>query len=239
MCTNQECYAKERERILYATRAFGIDGLGEKIIERLMNEGLLNSPPDIFRLTVDELLQLERFGDILAKKLVEEIQAKKTIDLDKFLVALGIRHVGGETAFSLATAFGTLDAFKNATAGDLLHVPAIGTVVAESITEFLQSKQAKQLFAEYDEVGVTVRPAKKVERTLAGKTFVLTGTLQTMGRDDAKERIRLMGGNVSGSVSKKTDYVVAGEVAGSKLDDAQRLGVPVLSEDEFMRILGQ
>ncbi|MBI1908125.1 NAD-dependent DNA ligase LigA [Candidatus Uhrbacteria bacterium] len=237
-CTNRECYAKERERILYAVRAFAIDGLGEKIIERLINEGLLNSPPDVFRLTAEELMELERFGDILAKKLVDEIQSKKTIDLDKFIVALGIRHVGGETAFALATAFGTRDAFMGATKEDLLGVPDIGEVVADSITEFLQSSQAKMLFDEYAEVGVTVRPAKKVERTLAGKTFVLTGTLERLGREEAKEKIRLAGGNVSGSVSKKTDYVVVGAEPGSKLDDANRLGVRTLSEAEFLRILG-
>lgn len=237
-CTNKECYAKERERILYAVRAFEIDGLGEKIIERLMNEGLLNSPPDVFRLTAEELMELERFGDILAKKLVDEIQGKKEIDLDKFIVALGIRHVGGETAFALATAFGTIDAFAETTKEDLLAVPDVGGVVADSIVAFLKSPLTKKLLDEYREVGVRVRPAKKVERTLAGKTFVLTGTLQGMGRDEAKERIRLKGGNVSGSVSKKTDYVVVGEAAGSKFDDAKRLGVPTLSEEEFLRILG-
>lgn len=238
-CTNRECYAKERERILYAVRAFAIDGLGEKIIERLIQEGLLNSPPDVFRLTANELKGLERFGDVLANKLVDEIQAKKAIDFDKFIVALGIRHVGGETAFALATAFGTLDALTKATKDELLAVPDVGEVVAESIVAFLQSEQAKILLAEYEEVGVQVRPARRVERTLAGKTFVLTGTLQSMGREEAKEKIRLAGGDVSGSVSKKTDYVVAGEAAGSKRDDAARLGVRVLSEAEFLRILGR
>lgn len=238
-CTNKQCYAMERERILYAVRAFEIDGLGEKIIERLINEGLLNSPPDVFRLTASELMELERFGDILAKKIEAEVQSKKTIDLDKFIVALGIRHVGGETAFALATAFGNLDAFRVATREELLAVSDVGETVADSIVEYLQNPLTQKLFDEYREVGVNVLPAKKVERTLAGKTFVLTGTMQAMGRDEAKEQIRLKGGNVSGSVSKKTDYVVVGESAGSKLDDAKRLGVATLSEEEFLRILGQ
>lgn len=238
-CTNRECFAKERERILYAARAFGIDGLGEKIIERLIGEGLLNTAPDMFRLRVDDMKDMEGFGEVSAKKLVDEIASRKVIDLDKFILALGIRHVGGETAFDLAAAFGTRDAFTAATHEALVAIPNVGDVVAGEVVAFLASEHARQLLADYKAVGITVRPAKKVEQKLGGKTFVLTGTLATMERETAKERIRLAGGNVSGSVSKKTDYVVAGDSPGSKVDDARRMGIPILSEDEFLRILGQ
>lgn len=238
-CTNRECFAKERERVLYAARAFEIDGLGEKIVERLITEGLLNSAPDIFRLRPEDLKGLEGFGEISANKLVDEIARRKSIDFDRFIVALGIRHVGGETAFALATSFGTLEHFVEATKDELMNVPDVGEVVADAIVEFLSSEQAKKLFAEYAEVGVEVRPAKKVEQKLAGKIFVVTGTLSSMGREEAKEKIRLAGGNVSGSVSKKTDFVVVGESPGSKADDAAKLGVPILSEAEFLRMLGQ
>ena len=237
-CTNQECFAKERERILYASRAFGIDGLGEKIIERLISEGLLKTAPDMFRLTVDDMKDLDGFGDVSAKKLVDEIAQRRAIDLDKFILALGIRHVGGETAFDLAAAFGDVDAFAKATHDSLVAIPNVGDVVAGEVVAFLATEHAQKLLADYVAAGVDVRPAKKVDKKLAGKTFVLTGTLAGMERDVAKEKIRLLGGNVSGSVSKNTGYVVAGDSPGSKLADAIKLGVPVLSEDEFMRILG-
>lgn len=238
-CTNRACFAKERERILYAARAFAIDGLGEKIIERLIAEGLLKTAPDIFTLQEKEIGGLEGFGEVSAKKLVDEIARKKTIDLDRFIVALGIRHVGGETAFDLARAFGSLEKFTEATREDLLAIPNIGEVVADEIVAFLASDHARTLLKDYEKVGVEVRHAKEVEQKLAGKTFVLTGTLESMERDDAKEKIRLLGGSVSGSVSKNTDYVVAGESPGSKLENAKKLGVPVLSESEFLRILGE
>lgn len=238
-CTNKQCFAVAREKVLHAVRAFGIDGLGEKIIERLENVGLLNSAPDIFRLQTDEIKGLEGFGEVSAKKLVDEIQSRKEIDLDAFIVALGIRHVGEETAFTLSLGFGTLDAFLNAKKEELLGMSDVGEVVAEAIVEFLGSEHAQKLIADYEEVGVVVRPAKKVEKKLVGKRFVVTGTLTTMGREDAKERIRLMGGNVAGSVSKNTDYVVVGANPGSKADDAAKLGVPTLSEEEFLRILGE
>lgn len=237
-CTNRECFAKERERMLYAARAFGIDGLGEKIIERLISEGLLKTAPDMFRLTVDDMKDLDGFGDVSAKKLVDEIAQRRAIDLDKFILALGIRHVGAETAFDLAAAFGDVDAFVAATYDALVAIPNVGDIVASEVVEFLGTEHAKKLLADYVAAGVTVRTAKKVDTTLAGKTFVLTGTLAGMERDVAKEKIRLLGGNVSGSVSKNTSYVVAGDSPGSKLAEATKLDVPVLSEDEFMRILG-
>ncbi|HCC83677.1 TPA: NAD-dependent DNA ligase LigA [Candidatus Uhrbacteria bacterium] len=239
VCSNKQCFAVASEHILHAARAFGIDGLGGKIVERLEEAGLLNSAPDIFRLSVDEIKNLEGFGEVSAKKLIDEIARKKSIDLDAFISSLSIRHVGAETAFALATHFGTLASFIAADKNRLLTVPDVGETVADAIIEFLQSEHSQKLLAEYQEVGVTVKEAKKIEQKLAGKKFVVTGTLATLGREDAKDRIRLAGGSVAGSVSKNTDYVVVGDNPGSKADDAATLGIPTLSEEQFLRILGE
>jgi DNA ligase (NAD+) len=171
------------------------------------------------------------------KKLVDEIARRTTIDLDAFIVALGMRHVGSETAFALSIGFGSIEAIATASKEELLNVPDIGETVAQSILDFFQSDYGKRITGAYREAGVTIRKAKAIKRVLDGQTFVLTGTLETLGRDEAKEKIRLLGGAVSGSVSKKTSYVVAGAEAGSKLTDAQKLGIPVLSEAEFLRII--
>lgn len=237
VCTNKNCFAVERERVLHAVRAFEIDGLGDKIVEKLLNAKLVNTPPDIFRLTPDELREVEGFADVSAKKLADEIARKKTIDLDAFIVALGIRHVGAETAFALAQAFGNIDHLAKATEDELMHVPDVGGVVTDAIVEFFLSEYARHVLEEYATAGVVVNQAKKVKRALAGMTFVITGTLETLGREEAKEKIRLMGGSVAGSVSKKTTYVVVGENAGSKADKAKEFGVPIMTEQEFLKLL--
>lgn len=237
VCTNKNCFAVERERVLHAVRAFGVDGLGDKIVEKLLNAKLVNTPPDIFTLTPDELRNVEGFAEVSAKKLAEEIAAKKVIDLDAFIVALGIRHVGGETAFSLAQAFGDVEHLASASKDELMSVSDIGEVVADAIVEFFGSEYAKHVLDEYNRVGVHVNKAKAVKRTLAGLSFVVTGTLESMGRDEAKERIRMLGGSIAGSVSKKTSYVVVGAEPGSKADKAQELGVPQLDEVQFLKLL--
>ena len=237
VCTNKECFAQEQEHLLHAARAFAIDGLGDKVIEKLFTLGLIRIPPDIFKLTIDDLKDLEGFGAISAKKLVDEIGRRTAIDLDAFIVALGMRHVGSETAFALSTGFGSIEAIAAASKDELLNVPDIGETVAQSILDFFQSDYGRRIIDAYRDAGVTIRKAKAIKRVLDGKTFVLTGTLESLGRDEAKEKIRLLGGAVSGSVSKKTSYVVAGAEAGSKLTDAQKLGIPVLSEAEFLRII--
>lgn len=237
MCSNPNCYAKERERVLYAARAFGIDGLGDKIVEKLLATGLVKTPPDIFRLQAADFLGIEGFAELSANKLYSQIQARKEIELAPFIVSLGIRHVGGETAFSLALAFGSIDKLASATREELLNIPDIGDTVAESLYDFFQSEIGKKMLADFEEVGVKVKKAKAIKRILDGKKFVVTGTLTSLGREGAKEQIRLMGGNVSDSVSKKTDYVVVGENPGSKADKAQELGVKILSETEFVQML--
>ena len=228
----------EREKVLYAARAFEIDGLGDKIVEKLLGAGLVKTPPDIFRLQAADFLGIEGFAELSAKKLYEQIQTRKEIDFDAFIVSLGIRHVGAETAFALSLAFGAIDKLASASRDELLGVPDIGDTVAESIHEFFTSEHGKKMLRDFDEVGVKVKKAKAIKRVLDGKRFVVTGSLESIGREEAKDKIRLMGGNVSDSVSKQTDFVVVGENPGSKAAKAKELGVKILSEAEFLRMLG-
>lgn len=237
VCTNSNCYAMERERVLHAARAFAIDGLGEKIVEKLLNAGLVKIAPDIFTLTKDDLLTVEGFAEISAQKLVDEIQARKEIELEDFIVALGIRHVGAETAFVLATSFGNMQFLAQASAEELAQVSEIGPVVAESIASFFADPHSKKLLLEYERGGVVIKKAKAIKRILEGRTFVITGTLASLGREAAKDKVRLLGGSVSESVSKNTTYVVVGENPGSKADKARELGVAILSEADFLTMI--
>ena len=236
-CSNAHCFSLERGRVLYAARAFGIDGIGMRTIERFMNEGLMTTPADLFRLNPDEIAELEGFGDVSAKKLVKEIEQHKEIDLADFLTSLGIPNVGEETAFSLAQAFGTLDAVVKATKTDLLAVPDIGDVVADAIIDYFSREHTQDLLRDYEEVGIHITAKKRVTQKLAGKTFVVTGTLEQMSREEAKDAVRAAGGNIAGSVSKKTDFVVVGANPGSKFDKAKQLGVKTLPEAAFLRML--
>ncbi|MEI7741765.1 MAG: NAD-dependent DNA ligase LigA [bacterium] len=239
VCANRECYAQESQRILHAAVAFNILGLGEKIVERFIEEGLLKTPADIFALKEGEISGLERFGDTSAKKLIAEIEARKEILLSKFIAGLGIRHVGEETAINLANSLGSLQDFVEVSRERLEHVPDVGGVVAESIVEFLSQKQHQKEIQEYLDRGVRIMnpPKIKADERFVGKTFVLTGTLAGMTRDEGKDAVRMRGGTVAGSVSKKTDYVIAGEEAGSKLDKARELGVKIIDEEEFRKLL--
>jgi DNA ligase (NAD+) len=239
VCTNKQCYAMERERVLHAARAFAIDGLGEKIVEKVINAGLVKNAADIFTLTKDDLLTVEGFAEISAQKLVDEIASRKEIELEDFVVALGIRHVGAETAFVLASSFGSIERIAQTSAEEFAEVSEIGPVVAESLASFFSDVHAKELLDAYRNVGVHIKKAKAVERVLGGQTFVITGTLSSLGREEAKEKVRLMGGSVSDSVSKKTSFVVVGENPGSKADKARELGVPTLTEAEFLEKMGK
>ncbi len=236
-CTNPNCFSMEKERILHAARAFDIMGLGDKSIERFIQEGFLQTPADIFRLKKDEIAALEGFGELSAVKLIEEIERKKEIQLRHFLVALSIPHIGEETAFALAEHFGSLDSLMLAKKHQLLNVPDIGEVVADAVLAFFDSEKGKKLVEDFLQSGITIQLPPKRTQTLAGKTFVITGTFANLSREEAKEKIRLAGGKVAGSVSKKTDFVVAGESPGSKIEKAHELGVPVLSEEQLSSML--
>lgn len=241
-CTNKTCYAQELRRITHfvSKAAFNIEGLGKKIVEQLVDVGLIKNAADIFVLTSGDLEPLEGFGEKSAEKLVSAIARSKRIRLPRFIFALGIPHVGEETANRLAEHFGTLGKLRNAHKEALLEVPDVGETVADALYTYLQSDEGGALIDMLLARGVRVESAlqkKQAGQPLAGKTVVLTGTLASLTRDDAKELIRAAGGTVSGSVSKKTDYVVVGENAGSKAHKAAEYGVRQLTEHEFLKLV--
>lgn len=241
VCTNRRCFAQEKERVIHAVNAFNIYGLGPQLIARFLDEHLIQTPADLFSLTVDDIRSLgEGFGDVLPPKLISEIQSKKQIPLDRFIVALGIPNVGEETARDLARYFETLDRLMFVPLEEIESVYGVGGVVAKSIVDFFTDKEHRQLIETYLEKGIVIEVVEKplsVSEAFLNKTFVLTGTLESMSRESAKEQIRVLGGNTSESVSKKTDYVVVGAEAGSKEQKAKELGVKILSEKEFVDMI--
>ncbi len=237
-CTNDRCFVQDQAAVLHAARAFEIDGLGPASIAAMLGEGIISTPADLFTVVAGELEGLEGFAQISAKKLVEEIQARKQITLPRFITALGIRNVGEQTAVDLASAFSTVERLRTATVEDLTAVEGVGEIVAQSIVEFFNEEHNQKLLVDYMANGVSIDSVHTtVDSTLAGKTFVLTGSLSSLTRNQAKEMIRAAGGKASGSVSAKTDYLVAGESPGSKAEKARELGVRVLSEQAFIDMM--
>ena len=240
-CINKDSFAIIRRRFynFVGKGALNIDGLGKKTIDLLLEKGLVQHYDELFTLTEGDLLPLPGFAEVSAQKTIAAIKkGAKDVPLSRFIVGLSIPHVGEETAIILAQEYKTIDALMAAQADELRLVSGIGEIVAEAIVEWFALKRHQALVMRLKQViTLTTERHGRTTRKLSGKTFVLTGTLATMTRDEAKERIRSQGGDVSSSVSKKTSYVVAGESAGSKLDDARELGVQVLSEDEFVRML--
>jgi DNA ligase (NAD+) len=240
-CVNANCPAKLQGTILhFASRhVMDIDGLGEVLVNQLTERGLVKNVADLYKLTKDDLLQLERMGEKSAENVLEEIAASKKLPLERVIYGLGIRFVGERTAQFLAEHFGSLDAVMKASAEELEEVNEVGPRIAESIVEFFGDEHNRKLVGDLRKAGLTFTGQKKEKGTkLAGKTFVLTGTLSRHTRDEAKKMIEDAGGRVSGSVSKKTDYVVAGSDAGSKLDKARELGVSVVGEEELEGLVG-
>jgi len=236
------CPAQRKEALRHfaSRRAMDIEGLGTKIIDQLVDAGLVHSPADLYKLTTQQLTELDRMGEKSAVKLVEALDHSKSTTLARFLYALGIRDVGEATAAALANHFGTLDPLLQADATAIQEVPDIGPVVAAHAHHFFQQEHNRDVIAGLRKLGVTwpeQKPRTVVEGHLTGKTFVITGTLDSMSRDDAGDRIVALGGKVSGSVSKKTSYVVVGAEPGSKLKKAQELGVEVLDEKGFLALL--
>lgn len=239
VCPNRACPAKDLGRLLLfvSKRAYDIDGLGESIMEQLMAAGLVSQPADLFELAPGDLEPLEGFAALSAKNLVEAVQAAKSISLPRFILALSIRHVGEETAAELAQAFGALEKLRSASKEDLIAVPGVGQVVAESVHEYFRDPRRQKEIDRLLEAGVTIEKPKAAARPFKGLTFVLTGTLESLSRDEAKDKILERGGRVSSSVGKETSYVVVGEEPGSKAEKAKKLGRPVLSEKAFLAML--
>jgi DNA ligase (NAD+) len=237
------CGAQRKQAILHFAqrRAMDIEGLGDKLVDQMVDAHVIRTLPDLYRLGLAGLVALERMGEKSALNLLENLEKSKHTSLQRFLYGLGIRHVGESTARDLAKHFGKLDSIMDASTDDLLEVPDVGPVVAESIHTFFQQPHNREVVEQLRACGVKWEegePAKRESLPLAGKTVVLTGTLPTLTRDEAKDMLEAAGAKVAGSVSKKTDYVVAGAEAGSKLDKAQELGVPVLDEEGLKRLLG-
>jgi len=239
-CVNANCPAKLRETILhFASRhVMNIEGIGDALVTQLTERGLVKNVGDIYKLTKADLLSLERMGDKSAQNILDEIEASKKLPLERVIFGLGMRFVGERTAQFLAEHFGSMEALMKASVEELQEVNEVGPRIAESIAEFFAEPKNRELVRRLEEGGLTFKGAKKERGTkLAGKTFVLTGTLANYSRDEAKKMIEDAGGRVSGSVSKKTDYVVAGEDAGSKLDKARELKVAVIDEKEMEGLL--
>lgn len=250
-CTNLNCGAIQKERLIHfvSKKGFDIDGLGEKIIEQLMDEELIAEGSDIFSLTKGDLIPLERFAEKSAENLVKAIKQSKTIPLARFLFALGVHYVGEETAMLLAKETtkrdpeisrpkDVLKIMKNISREELEKIADIGPVVSESIYKYFHNQRNLKLIKALDRAGVNIELPKKIQSDkLEGESFVLTGELKSYTREEAKNKIRQLGGSVSSSVSKNTDYVVIGENPGSKSQQAEKLGVATLKESEFLKKL--
>ncbi|MBE6621270.1 MAG: NAD-dependent DNA ligase LigA, partial [Ruminococcaceae bacterium] len=241
-CTNAACPAQlSRSLEHFASKdAMNIDGLGPQIIELLLSNGLIHDAADLYSLVPEQIENLDRMGKKSAKKLVDAIAASKAAGLERLIYALGIRNVGAVAAEALAARYDSLDACMKATAEELCALNDFGAVTADCVVNYFSHPQNVALCERLVAAGlVTTSTAAPRTEQLAGLTFVLTGTLPTMSRDEASALIKAQGGKVSGSVSKKTDYVVAGEAAGSKLTKAQELGVKVIDESALLDLLGQ
>ena len=239
-CTGAECPAQRlRHLVHFASRdAMDIEHLGPAVVEALVGAGLVKGPGDLYHLKAEDVEQLERMGKKSAENLIAAIEKSKSAGLGRLLFAFGIRQVGQKAGKVLAARFGTLDALMAADAETLTAVPDIGAITAQSLLEWFRSPQSVHLIETLRAAGVSFQSTEApAGEALAGKTFVLTGTLEHLGRKEATERIEAQGGKVSGSVSKKTSYVVAGEAAGSKLQKATELGIPVLTEAQLLSML--
>jgi len=240
-CLNRNCYAVNLRRLRHWTskNAMNIEGLGPKIIEQLMEEGLVREISDFYKLTIDDLKPLERFAEKSADNLVKAIAASKEVELSRFIYSLGIRHIGEETALILAKQYGSLDKIKKAELEDFDRIHDFGHIMANSVYQWFQDKRNLALLDKLHQVGLKVRQLKLEPKNLklANKTLVLTGALTGLTRDQAKAKIRELGGDISSSVSRKTDYVVAGSEPGSKFDKAKKLGVKIISEEEFQEMI--
>jgi len=242
-CTNMQCPAQlERGLIHFASReAMDIDGMGPAVIAQLIDAGLVNSPADLYRLEADSIAALERMGKTSANNLIKAIDKSRSNDLYKLVFACGIRHIGVAASKLLCDAFGNMEAIMNAEAEQMAAIDGFGATMAAAVREYFAQPESRRLIGELRELGVNMTAEKKeaVGGALSGYTFVITGTLPSLSRTEAAELIEQNGGKVASSVSKKTDYLLAGEKAGSKLDKATQLGVTVISEEQLREMIGK
>ena len=239
-CTGVECPAQLSRNIAHfvSRDAMDIEGLGESIVDKLIEKGCLRSPADIYYLTLEDLKSLWKSGEVAAKKLLAAIEGSKAQDLGRLIYALGIRQVGAKTGKVLSQSFGSLDALMAADLAALVETPDVGEITAGSIAAWFAQPQSRHMVERLRAAGVNFQNLRKVaDARLAGKTIVLTGALSAMTREEATEKIELLGGKAAGSVSKKTSFVVAGENAGSKERKARELGIPILTEAEFIKMI--
>jgi DNA ligase (NAD+) len=243
-CVNPDCPAQFREKLKWfvGRNQMDIENVGEVLVDQLADAGFVKTFADLYRLKHEQLIGLERMGAKSVQSVLASIDGSRSRGLDRLLAGIGIRHVGNRVAYLLATHFGSLDALAAATVEQLSSVHEIGDTIAKSVFDFFQSDAGKHVVREFQAVGIDPKmqkPAATENQPLAGKTVVVTGTLPTMERKDVQELIVKLGGKSSGSVSKKTSFVVAGESAGSKLAKAKELGVEVLDEAEFLKRIGR
>ena len=242
-CTNASCPAQLKERILHfaSKRAMDIDGLGEKLVDQLVDKGLVKDVADLYFLKKEDLMKLERMGEKSAENLLRAIEESKSRSLDRLLYGLGIRYVGEHMARVLIDHFGSIEALKNASYEDLIQIPEVGPVVAESVVTFFRQPENLKLLEKLKKAGIRLEQKpeeRKKSDLLAGKTFVFTGALKSFTRDEAQRIVEELGGRAASSVSRRTDYVVVGENPGSKAERARQLGIPMITEEEFKKMIG-
>ena len=237
-CINPTCPAQVLEHLRHFVGSLDIEGLGYATLQQVIDRKLVNDPADLYHLTKEQLLTLEGFADKSAQNLLDRIAASKSTTFLRFLSALGIGHVGWTMAGLLADHFGTLDRLQAASIDDLRGIGGVGPTVAEGVREYFQRPESRRLIERLLAAGIEIKRPDRREGPLTGKTFVLTGTLSSLARGQAEERIKALGGSIASSVSKKTDYLVVGADPGSKLEKAQRLKVPILEESAFLDLLG-
>jgi DNA ligase (NAD+) len=240
-CADKKCVTRQHRQLEFfaSKNAFDIEGMGPKIVEQLMHEGLLHEASDIFEFKEGDLKPLERFADKSSENLLKAIEKSKNIPLEKFIYALGIRHVGSETANDIASQFGTIENMLKAGKGEYDSIYGIGTKVSESIAEWFSDRKNIEQIKKLQKLGVKILPyhSPVLKNKLGGKLFVVTGSLESMPRDDAHKKIVQLGGRISSSVTSKTDYLVMGDEPGSKLEKAKNFGTQVLSEKEFLKMI--
>lgn len=240
-CADKDCIIRQKRQLEFfaSKNAFDIEGLGPKIIEQLMQEGLIHEASDIFELKEGDLEPLERFAEKSASNLVEAIEASKNIPLERFIYALGIRHVGAETADDIASQFGNIENILKAEKGEFNSMYGVGEKVSDSIAAWFADEKNIEQVKKLEKLGVKIKPyhSPVLKNKLGGKSFVVTGSLESMPRDDAHKKIVQMGGKVSSSVTSKTDYLVVGEDPGSKLEKAKRFNTKILNEKQFLDML--